>query len=210
MEPINQLRLQLLFGSQESAERSFLLGFMYYAGLGVPQDYGRALSHFAKAADLGSAWAEHSIGLMYEAGKGVEKNLNTAIDWYGRASARGHVPATCALGLIYKFGPDGLRDQSQALKLFEQAASAGSCMAALQLADSLERGLGSEPSESVARDWYFRAAEFSDESTAAAHAAIATLYREGRLGLGIDPIKAEEWASSSQKFLEALDVQKDL
>ena len=210
MELINQLKLQLLFGSQGSVERSFLLGFMHYAGLGVPQDYGQALSHYEKAANLGSAWAEHSIGLMYEAGKGVEKNLKTAIDWYSRASARGHVPATCALGLIHKFGPDDLRDQSQALKFFEQAANAGSCMAALQLADSLERGLGSGPSESAARDWYFRAAQLSDESTAAAHAAIATLYREGRLGLGIDLIKAEEWASSSRKLLEALGLQSDL
>lgn len=204
----NQLKLQILnASSQESVERSFLLGFMHYAGLGIPQDYGRALVHFRQAAALGSAWAEHSIALMYEAGKGVEKNLASAIEWYRRAANRGHVPAICALGLIRKFGPPGIRDYSQALTFFEQAAKAGSSMAALELADSLERGLGAKPQASEARMWYFRAAEFSDEATPAAHAAIATLYREGRLGLARDPIKAEEWTASSERLLKTLGFQ---
>jgi TPR repeat protein len=144
---------------------------------------------------------------MYETGKGVERDFTAAIDWYGRASKSGHVLATCALGLIYKFGPDHVRNQSDALKFLERAAAGGSSMAALQFADSLERGLGTSPNESAARDWYFRAAQLSDESSAATHAAIATLYREGRLGLGVDPVKADEWAASSQRLLEKLGIK---
>jgi TPR repeat protein len=107
----------------------------------------------------------------------------------------------CALALILKFGPDGMRDQRRAVELFKGAAEAGNSMATVQLADSIERGLGTEADESLARQWYFRAAQLNDEFAAAAHAAIASLYREGRVGLVVDPQKAEEWSTSSSKLL---------
>lgn len=197
----DQLKLQLLLSRQESPERSFLLAFLHYAGLGVRQDHTAALNYFVTAAERGLPWAEHAVGFMYETGKGAERDLHTAIAWYRRAADRGHAPALCASALILKFGPDDLRDQPQAFDLFKRAAELGNCMAALQAADSLERGLGVKRDELLARDWYFRAAQISDESTAAAHAAIASLYRDGRLGLPVDPAKAEEWAESSRKLL---------
>ena len=199
----DQLSLQLLRSRQESPERIFLLGFLHYAGVGVRQDYTAALKHFVDAGEHGLSWAEHAAGFMYETGKGTEKDLRAAIVWYRRAADRSHAPALCALALILKFGPDDLRDQPQAFDLFTRAAGLGNCMAALQAADSLERGLGVERDEAAARDWYFRAAEISDESTAAAHAAVASLYRDGRLGVSVDSSKAEQWAESSRNLLRA-------
>lgn len=201
----DQLRRQLLFrDDEEFPERSFLLGFLHYAGLGVSQDYLAALSHFTRAAEGNLPWAEYAVGYMYETGKGVQKDLGSAIAWYRRAGRRGHASALCALGLILKFGPDEIRDQREAFDLFMQAAKAGSCMAALQIADSLEHGVGIGRDEHSAKEWYFRAVDISDESSAAAHAAMASLYREGRLGVPIDMTKAEEWAKSSRSLLRDL------
>jgi TPR repeat protein len=141
---------------------------------------------------------------MYETGKGTEKSLRVALEWYRRAAERGHLPATCAVALILKFGSEELQDHSEAAKLFQQAAESGSSMGALQLADCLERGFGVPVDKAAARKWYFRAAELKDESTGAAHAAIATLYRMGRLDLPVDGQKAEEWAKSSRDIRDAL------
>jgi TPR repeat protein len=203
---IGLLEQQLLFSPYQSSERSLLLGFLHYTGGSLPQDYAMALGCFREAAAAGSVWAEHALGVMHESGHGVDKNLQNAIEWYGRAAQKDHVPAICALALIYKFGPDEFRDQSKAIGLLDVAARAGSSLAALELADSFERGLGTAPDADAARGWYFRAAELSDESTAAAHAALATIYRTGRLGVPRDEEKAERWYTSSQDFLKKIQL----
>jgi len=181
---------------------------MRYAGLGGPQDYAAALHHFTSAAEGGQPWAQHALGFMHETGKGTEKSFNSAIEWYKRAAERGLVPAICAVALILKFAPEGIRNYAEAAKLFRRAAEAGNCMAALQLADCLERGFGVAVDRVAAREWYLRAADLKDESTAAAHAAIAALYRTGRLDFPVDARKADEWTKSSQQLLQALQQDR--
>ena len=55
------------------------LGFDYYYGRGVTQDYAIAVSWYRKAADQGYANAQTSLGIMYVKGSGVKQNYTTAV-----------------------------------------------------------------------------------------------------------------------------------
>ncbi len=65
------------------------LGFMYYRGRGVSQDYAQAMLWLRKAADQGWHGAELLVGEMCEQGKGGPQNYAAAYKWYSRAAADG-------------------------------------------------------------------------------------------------------------------------
>ena len=67
---------------------------IYYAGVGVPQDYERALSLFSSLARKGNAEAARFLGLMLLTGRGCEKDIPKAENWLRQASASGDKTAT--------------------------------------------------------------------------------------------------------------------
>jgi TPR repeat protein len=73
------------------------LGFDYYYGRGVTQDYAIAVSWFRKAANQGDKGAQTSLGIMYVKGSGVKQNYTTAISWLRKAADQGYAPAQKAL-----------------------------------------------------------------------------------------------------------------
>jgi len=66
----------------------------YYAGVGVSQDYKRALSLFSSLAHKGNAEAARYFGLMLLTGRGCEKDIPKAEIWLRQASASGDKTAT--------------------------------------------------------------------------------------------------------------------
>lgn len=73
------------------------LGFIYYQGLGVTQDYKMAFAYFSRAADLGEPFSQNALGDMYFGGYGVTKNNKFAFTWYQKAAAQGEANAISAL-----------------------------------------------------------------------------------------------------------------
>ena len=67
-----------------------LLGFLYYEGQGVKQDYQKAAQLLQKGCDGGEAGGCSLLGVFYETGQGVRQNFSTAKQYYGKA---------CDLGL---------------------------------------------------------------------------------------------------------------
>lgn len=65
------------------------LGYMYYYGDGVKQDYDEAKKWFMKAAEQGDEDAQKFLGDMYEGGKGVEKNQRKAREYRRLANTHG-------------------------------------------------------------------------------------------------------------------------
>ena len=63
---------------------------MYENGIGVKQDYDKAIFWYTEAAKQGDTNAQNNLGLMYENGDGVEKNLEKAIYWYNKAIELGN------------------------------------------------------------------------------------------------------------------------
>jgi hypothetical protein len=65
----------------------WLMGNVYYAGQGVPQDYRRALDWFEKSAAQGFLPAYAPTAQLYEKGEGTPIDLGKAYMWYNIAIA---------------------------------------------------------------------------------------------------------------------------
>jgi len=66
---------------------------MYEKGLGVPQDYRKALEWYTKAAKQGNMNGQMNLGLMYEHGRAVKQDYAAAYDWYQKAAQQGNADA---------------------------------------------------------------------------------------------------------------------
>ncbi len=73
---------------QGNAEAQHYLGFMYFKGLGVPEDDAEAMKWFRKAAEQGHAGAQHNLGFMYFKGRGVPQDYVQAHMWNNLAASR--------------------------------------------------------------------------------------------------------------------------
>lgn len=77
-----------------------ILGDMFAAGEGVPQDYVEAVYWYRLAARRGIAKAQLSLGLLYSQGQGVEQDMAIAYQWTAMAAAQGAKDAIDAHDLI--------------------------------------------------------------------------------------------------------------
>jgi tetratricopeptide (TPR) repeat protein len=75
---------------QGEAQAQFNLGWLYYTGQGVTQDYRQAADWFRKAAEQGFAKAQYNLGLMYGTGQGVAQDYIEAHKWWNIAGGGGN------------------------------------------------------------------------------------------------------------------------
>ncbi|HHF4548635.1 TPA: tetratricopeptide repeat protein, partial [Haemophilus influenzae] len=67
------------------------LGMMYDGGLGIKQDYFKAVKWHRKAAEQGDADAQAILGFLYLLGeRGVQVNKSLAKEWFGKACDNGN------------------------------------------------------------------------------------------------------------------------
>ena len=59
---------------QGNAEGCFALAFLYQEGLGVEQNYQKAVEYYKKACNKYNARSCASLGFAYNAGRGVRQN----------------------------------------------------------------------------------------------------------------------------------------
>lgn len=121
----------------------YYLGFMYYYGQGVTQDYDSAIKCFRRAtpsdiSNNGYGYNEQAIcmlGIAYEEGNGVAQDFATAAAWYRLAA--------------------GKADSNDTTHYF----SPGCAEAQNRLADAYRNGKGVENDPGNALFWYRKAAE---------------------------------------------------
>ena len=90
----------LLAADQGDADAQYNLGWMYYNGDGVTQDYTEALKLYRLAADQGNAFAQGNLGWMYEYGQGVTQDYAEASKWYRLSADQGNEDALKSLQAI--------------------------------------------------------------------------------------------------------------
>jgi len=117
------LRIWRALADQGDIRGKTLLGSMYDAGQGVPQDDAEAVNWYRKAADQGDAGAQNNLGLMYDLGRGVPQDDAEALKWYRKAADQGYARAQNNLGLIYDNGQGVPQDYVQAHMWFNLAAA---------------------------------------------------------------------------------------
>ena len=86
------MRYYQLAAEQGDPDGIYNLGYSYYYGEGVEQDYEKAWDLFQQAAELGQPSAIFSLGECYYEGNAVEKNLEEAAVWYQKALDAGYEP----------------------------------------------------------------------------------------------------------------------
>jgi hypothetical protein len=66
----------------------YKLGYDYYLGKGISQDYIQAAIWWQKAAEQGNASAQNNLGVLYNSGRGVPQSYAEAYFWQNLAAAR--------------------------------------------------------------------------------------------------------------------------
>jgi hypothetical protein len=123
----------------------YALGQMYEEGIGMAQDYGRAVGRYRNAAEQGVASAQYSLGRMYEQGRGVEQDDQQATLWYRKAAEQGDVAAQNSLGRMYEKSLGGEIDFQQAAVWYlwyRKAAEQGDAEAQYNLGAMYNKGQG--------------------------------------------------------------------
>lgn len=69
------------------AKAQYKLGYDYYNGHGIAQDYAQAAVWWKKSADQGFAYAQNNLGVLYNSGKGVPQSYSEAYFWQNLAAA---------------------------------------------------------------------------------------------------------------------------
>lgn len=98
-----------------------ILGYKYYTGEGVKQDYIKAIKYFTLAAQQGYANAQLNLGIIHH----KYSNFEEAYFWYNQASRQGLAQAQYNLGILYLNGLGVQKDYDKAKDLFIQASKQG-------------------------------------------------------------------------------------
>ena len=174
---------------QGLAEAQFSLGYMYYNGQDVPQDYREAVKWYRKAAEQGLAEAQYWLGAMYDLRIGVPEDNREAFKWYRKAAEQGHVLGQLFLGSMYGRGEGVPQDYREDFKWYRKAAEQGLAEAQCGLGVMYRLGQGVPQDYKEAVKWYRKAAE---QGLAEAQFWLGTVYYKGQ-GVPQNYIKAYAW-----------------
>jgi uncharacterized protein len=106
---------------QGDADAMDFVGWMFFAGLGVPNNPAIAAGYF-KAAAGKSAQAGWNLGQCYFGAQGVDQDVPKALEVWRRAAAMGHGLAASTAAMVYLAGDGIAPDPVEARKLATRAA----------------------------------------------------------------------------------------
>jgi TPR repeat protein len=105
--------------SQPRAE--FQIGQMYANGLGVAQDYERAMQWYLRTSNY--ADNQFAIAELYANGRGVSRNYPLAAEWYAKVAHGGRADAKGALADLYASGQGVPQSDRDAMFWYLRAAN---------------------------------------------------------------------------------------
>lgn len=110
------------------------LGWLYWKGLGGPQDFQKAFELTAEAADRNHLPAVVNLGAMYQKGEGCEADPVKAVELWLRAANQNVKEAQFNLGQAYEEGLGVAKNNQRAIMWYRKAALQGHARSALRLA----------------------------------------------------------------------------
>ncbi|MBC8391551.1 MAG: SEL1-like repeat protein [Deltaproteobacteria bacterium] len=165
------------------------LGYIYYSGQGVIQDYEEAIKWSTKAAEQGFAVAQCNLGIYYTNGQGVPQNYKEAVKWFTKAAEQGDVQAQCNLGIYYSNGKGVPQDYKEAVKWNTKAAEQGYAQAQYNLGVMYYNGQGVPQDYKETVKWFTKAAEQGDVY---AQYNMGVMYTKGE-GIVMSDKEAVKW-----------------
>ena len=82
----------------------YMLGLMYYHGIGTAKNVQKAFEWTKKAAEQGNAKAQYKLGVMYNWGQGTTQDFQKAFEWFKKSAEQGYAKAQYSLGSLYNLG----------------------------------------------------------------------------------------------------------
>ena len=98
-----------------------IVGYHYYNGIYLPQDYTIACKYFESSAKQNDSSGLNNFGCCYLNGTGIEKNDNEAFKFFKNSAERGHPEAQINLAICYEYGIGTARFYSFAMKYYKLA-----------------------------------------------------------------------------------------
>ena len=142
------------------------LGWMYYQGLGVEQDYTKALDYFTMEAEWGYRPARRMLGWMHEKALGVKQDYTKAIFWYQKAAYQEDPKAQNRLGCLYFKGLGVEKNYDMALFWYRKADELKNAEARNNLGLMYRYGLGVEQDHTKALSWFYKSAFWNNNAAA--------------------------------------------
>jgi hypothetical protein len=97
------------------------VGYQYFQGWGVPQNFAIAAGYFKAASDK-SASAMFNLGELYFGGRGVDLDMNKAVECWKRAGEMGHGLAAAQVAMAYMDGEGAVPNKGEALRWATKSA----------------------------------------------------------------------------------------
>lgn len=118
------------------------LGWLYYKGTGVKQDYKKAVAYLEQGVAQNNALAYANLSTLYGRGYGVKQSDKKAFELLQKSAELGQASAKFNLALAYYQGTGTKVDQQKAYQLMQEAAQAGvpQAIEALQNQASNQKG----------------------------------------------------------------------
>jgi TPR repeat protein len=125
-------------------DAQYKFGVLHYygKGVGVSQNYQKAMRYFQMAAKYGHSLALNQLGVCHYLGHAAPPNYKEAVDCFRKAAIQKNPLAQCNLGLCYYMGHGVAQDLEAAEKLFRLAAKRDLATALYNLAFCLLFGHG--------------------------------------------------------------------
>ena len=171
------------------ADAQLRLGRMFYAGLGVAQDFVTAAAWLQKAAAAGVGEAQDGLGRLYYSGEGVPQDFAEAARLFRSAAMLGVAAAMDDLAGIYLRGEGVPQDFAEAARWYLAGAERGRAEAQYSHGLMYYDGRGVPQDYAEALRWFRRAAA---QRLGGAMSIIGEMYRLGR-GVRRDPVRAYAW-----------------
>jgi len=179
-DPVKAVRYLKAAGGDPGS--MFLLGSIYRAGKGVPENNAEAAVCFKAAADKGNLNAGLELGRMYLLGQGVKKDDRLAVQYLRPAADHDQPDGSAALLLagIYADPKSPVHDDANAFYYYRQTARKGNVEGCYRCGMMLLNGTGTEKDPAGA-------AEYLKAAAKAGHPAAA--WQCGELEFGAKRVK---------------------
>lgn len=143
-----------LAAANGNASAEFQVARRFADGMGVKQDFKKALKWYQRSASRGFALSQYRLGTLYERGLGVTKDIQRARTWYERAASLDNIKAMHNLAVLSTGSTSGKPDYVTASRWFTQAAERGLGDSQFNLAILYQHGLGVPQDNMLAYKWF--------------------------------------------------------
>ncbi|HBO38579.1 MAG TPA: hypothetical protein DD638_07925, partial [Pasteurellaceae bacterium] len=111
------------YANKNDPKAQLTLGYRYYMGQEVSQDYQKAMELYLKSAALGNARAMYNIGILYIEGSGVKKDIDKVIEWNERSLKAEPTNVAAMNNLAWAYAHN--QNYTKAMELYTKAAEKG-------------------------------------------------------------------------------------